>query len=97
MCLGSVWTVMKVMCRMTGESGVGVVGVRERLIRLACRLLIEDPSSGDGAERGNSTAGAGMSLGAGVPRREAESAVVLARRRLAGDPALRRSLREALA
>lgn len=70
---------------------------RERLVRMACRILIEHPASGDGCGRGNSTAGAGIALGADVLRREAEAAVADARQRLADDPALRRDLRDALA
>lgn len=73
-------------------------GDLDELARRAARILIETPDAGDGCEHGNSLAGAVLALPPGqLPRWRAERAVREARAALDADPALRRSLRAALA
>lgn len=73
-------------------------------IRRACVLLTEDPASGDPDADGLTAAGAEFCRLIGTPpqpdgghRAAAEEAVARAREVLAERPALRRSLREAMA
>lgn len=70
------------------------------VIRAAYRILIEDPASGDDVDGyGGSLAAAALARvhRPGWSPTEIRAAVALARERLARDPAMRRSLREALA
>lgn len=86
---------------MSGDrdpAGIPPASPPEHLVRRACRAPVEHPASGDGCEHGDSTAGAVPARPFGdSPRWLAEAAVREARDRLAADPALRPSLRDALA